>query len=109
MIENVGVKQFNNVETKSRVFFLLFLASFLLAVFLRNVIGVGIPPILLLGMYVIGACFCDGDEIIALLVCCIPLNSAFQYKYAILILLFIYLIKNPSEFRITTLIVPFAC
>lgn len=109
MIENVGVKQFNNIETKSRVFFILLLALVLFTVFLRNVIGVDIPPIIILIMYSVGACFCDRDEIIALLVCCIPLNSAFQYKYAILILLFIYFIKNPSEFRITTLIVPFVC
>ncbi len=109
MIENVGAKQFYNSETKSRVFFLLFLATFLLAVFIRNVIGVGIPPIALLIAYAFGACFCDRDEIMALLVCCIPLNSAFQYKYAILILLFIYFLKYPSEVRITTLVVPFVC
>ena len=109
MIETVAIEKVNISNQKSRVFFLLFLVTFLFLILLRNVFNVGVPPIVLLIEYVFGACFCDGDEIIALLLCCIPLNSAFQYKYAILLLLFIYFIKYPSEVRITNVIVPFVC
>lgn len=106
---NIEFKQNANEHGKSRILFYSFIVCFLALVFFRNVIGVGIPVILLLAAFVGFSVFCDRDEMIALFVCCIPLSTVFQYKYAILICLVIYFVKFNKEVRITPAIIPLIC
>lgn len=104
-LEQVSVQQ----KTKSRWLFAAFMIFFLLLIFLKNDIGVGIPVWLLLLLYGGFAIFCDRDELIALCVCCIPLSTVFQYKYAILFCMLVYAAKYTKDLKMNFIIVPLLC
>ena len=82
-----------NAKPVKRTKFWCMIAGFMALIFIRNVIAIEYPIVILL-VYACGmAVFCDHDEIIALAVSFVPLFAAFQYRYALLVLLVIYALK----------------
>jgi len=99
--------QNNNATKYNKIIFCLGLAFILFLVALRNLFGfTSFPVILVLLVVTVLAAFCDKSELIALTITFIPLASAFQYKYAILICMVVYLLKFGKEFRINWTIIP---
>lgn len=92
---------FNN-----RLIFYAGTALLFLLIFIRNVIEINFPVILLLALYSAIVLFSGKDEIVALAVSCIPLSVAFQYKYALLITILLYLLKFYKEIRIKRILIP---
>lgn len=83
------------MREKDHQLFWLLMAGFMALLFIRNVFW-SFPVILLLGYVCVIAAFSDHDEIIALAVSFIPFSAAFQYRYALIILIAIYIIKYPK-------------
>ena len=73
--------------------FLLGYACLLFGIAMRNVFHVNIPVFLFLAIVVGLACIGDESDIIALCIAMMPLSKAFQYKYAILACIAIYITK----------------
>ena len=92
---------FNN-----RMIFYAGTALMFMLIFIRNIIGISFPVILLLALYSAIVLFSGKDEIVALAVSCIPLSVAFQYKYALLITILLYLLKFYKEIRIKRILIP---
>ena len=82
----------------------LCLIFFIVAV--RNILKIELPVILILMITVGIALFAGKSELIALFVSFIPLSGAFQYKYAILICLLIFLVKYKKDFKFSWFLVP---
>ena len=82
-------------ETKRLLHYAFFIgyAMLPLAVALRNVFHVNIPVILFLALVAGLACIGDETKIIALCIAMMPLSKAFQYKYALLLCIVIYIVK----------------
>ena len=79
--------------------FYLYLALMLFGLFLRNAMGVNLPPILFLAFTAIPLILGDQNHIIATAVCCIPFSTGFQFKYAILFCIVALVLKNRKQFR----------
>ena len=73
--------------------FLLGYACLLFGIAIRNVFHVNIPVFLFLALVVGLACIGDETDIIALCIAMMPLSKAFQYKYALLACIAIYITK----------------
>lgn len=82
--------------------FLLGYVCLLLGIALRNVFHVNIPIILFLALVAGLACIGDESDIIALCIAMMPLSKAFQYKYALLVCIAIYITKFVVFRRIKT-------
>lgn len=82
------------------------LMGFFALVFVRTVVGLEFPVILLLGYFCVMALLGDRDEILALAVVCIPTYIIFQYKYALLFLILIYAFKFPKDIKLNSSIIP---
>lgn len=97
------------INTKQRnshtVFYWLF-AIMLSMVAIRNVFHIEFPIYLFLGISLLIALFCGKDDIIAFAMACIPLSTAFQYKYALFICIIAYCIRFSKNVRITYKVVP---
>ena len=72
-------------DKKERVF-LPNLVLFMLLVFLRNAFDVPVPTEVLLIVYIMPIFYGSDDDLLALIVSCVPLYVSFQYRYALLIL-----------------------
>lgn len=81
-------------DSSFKLKFWLLLSVFYLMFFIRNVIGFEFPVLAYLAWVVVMALAFDFNEAKALLVTFIPFFPAFQYKYAVLICLFILVFKN---------------
>lgn len=90
----------------SRLAFYVGLIIFFALVIIRNVLGIDLPVILLLLVTIAIAFLGNKNEIAALSICCIVLSSAFQYKYALLICVFVYLLKYKNSIKLSKALIP---
>lgn len=91
---------------KKHTLFYSFFIIMLFMVAVRNVLHVELPVVLFLGITVLIASFCEKDEIIAFSMACIPLSTAFQYKYALFIIIIIYCVRFSKKVKITSKVLP---
>lgn len=99
------LEQRMDAPKKHTRFYWLF-AIMLGMVAVRNVLHIEFPVIAFLAIVAAIAMFCEKDEIIAFSVACIPLSTAFQYKYALFIIIIIYCVRFSEEIRITSKVIP---
>ena len=71
-----------------------FIALILAIIFIRLVLGINIPVAVLLALSFIPIVFGDQNDLMAFAICCIPLSSSFQYKYALFFFIIAYLLKS---------------
>lgn len=92
---------------KSHLLFKGCLFLMLCLVFVRYSLQIDFPRELFLPIAALMACFGDRDEIMALIVCCIPLHTSIQYAYVVLICLVVYVAKYGKDIRINLSFIPF--
>ena len=97
--ERVKNRIFYNTTDGRHTRFWLMMAGFMGLIFTRNVFDVNFPITVLLIYFCVMAVFSDRDEIIALSVSCVPFTAAFQYRYALLAFIVIYLFKFPKSVK----------
>ena len=68
-------------------------------IFVRNIMEIEYPIVVLLLYAGAMALLCDHDEIIALAISFVPFSAAFQYRYALLLLMAVYFIKHLKDMR----------
>ena len=90
-----------NVRTNGTLIFCLYLVLMLGCLFLRNALGVNIPPVFFLMITAVSLILGDQNQIIATAVCCIPFSTGFQFKYALLLCILVLAVKNRKYFRLT--------
>lgn len=90
------------IERKS-VFFITYIIL-ITEVFLKYLVGVGLPAEIILLTYCISAICADKTGLVTLLGLSIPLNSSFQYLYGLTFVTLLYVIKYTS-IRKTSIIV----
>lgn len=74
-------------------------AVFLGLIYLRYVIQIDFPRIILMAVFSMLVLKGNKEEILGLCACCIPFDTSFHSYYAILICLIVYLIKYGKEMR----------
>ncbi|MBE6596316.1 MAG: hypothetical protein E7641_01475 [Ruminococcaceae bacterium] len=84
------------------------MAVMVLAIFARNVFDLPIPVLIILAIGAFIALIGDRNEIIALIICCIPMSAAFQYKYLIFICILLYALKFMKDIRFSFVVFPLA-
>ena len=104
-MDNSGSTAKINIPT-SRLAFIVGVVLMCLLILARNVLKIGVPVILILIVATFIATFGTKTEIVALAICCIPFGGAFQYKYAILICILVYLVKYGHEIKIIWAVIP---
>ena len=77
-------------KNKAPVLFTLLLLS----VWLRFGIGLEIPVFLFSTLAIVIAIIGNNDDIIALIMCCIPLHTSIQYMMIVAIAMLLFLVKN---------------
>lgn len=86
-------------QNNRQVFWALF-GLLMALVFVRYVLQIAFPWVILLVVAAMIALLGDRDEIIAMAVCCIPLYTSMQYIYAVAICMICYVIKFHDDIRI---------
>lgn len=99
MIENR-----KNKHNHLRFYYLLVLLCGLC--FVRYALQVNFPKNFFLLIVALIAALGNHDEIIAMMMCCIPLHTSLHYFYALLICLAFFLLKYHREIRINTSLIP---
>ena len=79
--------------------FWIMLAGFMGLIYIRNILEIEYPIVVLLLYAGAMALLCDHDEIIALAVTFVPFSAAFQYRYALLVLMVVYAIKHLKDMK----------
>ena len=102
------VQSIQNREDASKYSFKfwLMMAIFYAMFIVRNVIGISFPVVLYLAWIGVMTLSLEEHELKALLISFIPLYPAFQYKYAIMLWLVIYVIRFFRQTKLTLLIFP---
>ena len=90
----------------SRILFWCLLLLLLSLIFIRYVFQIAFPREVLLLIAVLIAVLGDGDAIIALCICCIPLYTSMQYTFTVGICLIAYFLKYWRSIRINLSILP---
>ena len=104
---NVNLKQRNIcMEKQSRGLFYLGMAAMMAAIFARNILELPIPVVAILAIGALVAAVSTRDEMIALVIACIPMSAALQYKYLIFICIIIYIMKFAKDVKITIAVLP---
>ncbi|MBQ8529369.1 MAG: hypothetical protein IJ459_06495 [Clostridia bacterium] len=86
-------------KTKSRLLFWVMMVGFMGLIYVRNIMKIEYPIVVLLLYVGAMALLCDHDEIVALAVSFVPFSAAFQYRYALLVLIVIYAIKHLGDLK----------
>lgn len=73
----------------------------MVSVFVKYVFDINIPISLILVVFIMASLVSDKTELIVLTLICIPLNSSFQYVYALTIILVIYCVRYAYSLVIT--------
>ena len=76
-------------------------ALFIALLFLRHYFGVDFPVAVYLAVIALASASADKNKLIALAISCVCFPAVFQYKYAIIIIMFAYFFKNVYDFRYT--------
>lgn len=93
-------------EKQKRILFWGLLLLLLGLCIVRYALQVNFPQIILLGVVILAAFISDENEIIALCICCIPLDTSINVPYALLACILIYCLKYSSEIKINLTVVP---
>lgn len=97
--------QKTEIRQKHTLFYWMF-GLMLCMVIARNVLHIGFSVYLLLVPVALIAVFGNKDDIFATALACIPLSTAFQYKYAIIIIIIVYCVRFSREVKITAKVIP---
>lgn len=100
------INQQPNIQKKSHLAFLAMLGMFIMLIFIRAVVGISFPAVILLGWFSLTALMSDRDELLALCLVCIPTASTFQYKYALVVCMLVYAVKFNDDFKMNMCIIP---
>ena len=92
MIETLNANP-NTEQMRKHKLFAALMCLFAAMFFARKVLGVNFPVVLFLVLAVIIALVSSREELIALVVSFVPFSVGFQYKYAILLCILIYILK----------------
>lgn len=104
---NARLEQLNNAANKrSHAFFYCGMAMMIALIFARNILEVSIPVIAVLVIGALVALISTREEMIALVIACVPMSAAFQYKYLVFICIIIYLVKFGNDVKITPIFLP---
>lgn len=95
-----------NIQKNSHTLFWTMLLVYMMMFFVRNAIGISFPVIIYLVYFVIMSFMSDRDEMLALLAVTIPTTRGFQYKYAIVVWIVIYVIRFKDDVKLNTSIIP---
>lgn len=83
------------------------LLLFIALMYLRNLVGISISPVLLLVFYVVLEVRAkDVSELFALMLSTLVWTSAFQYKYALLAGILVYFVKFGNSIKANSTIIP---
>lgn len=93
-------------QKRSHTVFYGLLSLLLLLCFIRYTFQINIPQILLLGIACFMAVVGDEDEVVAMCMCCIPLYTCFEYAYAVLFGMVVYVVKFGGKMRLNLTIIP---
>lgn len=104
-INNVMRRNNSYIQAEHSRFWLIML-GFMALVFVRNILKIEFPIVVLLLYACIGALFFDRDEIMAFAVTLVPFSAAFQYRYVLLALIVIYLVKFPRCIKNLSVYIP---
>jgi hypothetical protein len=96
----------NSFDKNKRTIFYIEMGILYAAIFVRNILAISFPILLLLVITSLIALDNRHDEILALCISCIPMSAAFQYKYLLFICIFVYILKYSKDIRITWRILP---
>lgn len=88
------------VENRNNTWFYLYLIGLLLLIMLRVLTSVPVPVTLVLLLSFIPAVVGTRSQMLAFAVSCIPLSTAFQYKYAILICIIFYALRSGGKIKL---------
>ena len=108
--ENPSILEYSQVESKkeSHSLFWFLLSAFCGLIFVRNVLHIEYPIVILLVFFCVMAFCADHNEFMALAISCVPFSSAFQYRYALFALIVIYLAKFPRSIKHYNAYIPLA-
>lgn len=90
----------NFQKQNNRLLFGTMFALLIGLIFVRYVLQINFPWVILLAVVAVTALLGDRDEIVALGVCCIALYTSLQYIYALAICMLIYILKYWKDIRI---------
>lgn len=88
-----------DITPKKHRLFWIMMAGFMFLIFVRNIYKIEYPIAILLGYACFMAMLADHDETMALAVSFIPFSATFQYRYALLAIIVIYIIKHREEMK----------
>lgn len=94
-------KQIKPVQALSNMWFGCVLLIMLVLVFLRTVYELPIPVGVFLILALIPAAMGTSGQMLAFVICCIPLSAAFQFKYALLLCILFYLLKRRGKYVVS--------
>lgn len=96
----VGVEpEITKDKPKRHLLFWILMAGFMGLIYVRNIMEIEFPIVVLLLYAGAIALLCDHDEIIAIAVSFVPFSAAFQYRYALLVLIVVYVLKHLNDMR----------
>lgn len=98
------MNQIRNPRNHSRFYWML--ALLLSVIFVRYAFQIDIPRILFLIIIALIALMGDQDEIMGMLLCCIPLHESIDFFYSIVICIAVYVIKYFKRIRINISFLP---
>lgn len=93
-------------KPKNRAVFYSLLSLILLLSFVRYSLQVDIPRMLMALVAVLIACVGDRDEILAMCICCMPLQEALDVYVTLGLCIVIYVVKFSEDIRLDKSIVP---
>ena len=86
-------------KESTHILFWCLMAGFMGLIFVRNIIGYSFNIAILLIYACVMAFFADHNEMMALAASFVPFSAAFQYRYAILAIIVLYIIKYNNQMR----------
>lgn len=91
-------ESFEKTSASHMLFYIAYIA-FMFSIFAKNIFSYNISVTIILGLSVVVAVLGDKNEIIAFSISLMPLSSAFQYRYALLACIVIYVAKFLSTVK----------
>lgn len=92
------------VKNKKTIYLKVMCILSLIAI--RNILEIEIPVLFILGCFLFMTLISNNEEIICLAIACIPMSTAFQYKYALMGCFLILLLKNLKRIKIKRIVIP---
>ena len=90
----------------NRFVFCCGMALMIASIFARNILDISIPVIVVLAIGALTALIATREEMIALIIACIPMSAGFQYKYLIFVCIVIYAVRFYKDIKFNSAILP---